>query len=266
MTWVFAMRRVPSTQYLVFHRVRCSKAGDRPRVALLCFVRWWDAICWAALALAAVPGVLSAQQIDGGAGAIPLVTFTLDFPQSNPEHYSIAVQANGHARYECTGTIAEDSEAQPYRVEFEVSAASRDRIFGLAKQAQYFAGKFDSGNRKLAFTGTKLLTYHDGQRSNTAHYNYSNLEPVRELTDIFQKMAGTLEYGRRLAYYHRYQKLALDEELKHMEKQARNNELNEMQSVAPVLREIVEDAAVINVVRARAQALIEVGKGAGAGH
>jgi hypothetical protein len=79
-------------------------------------------------------------------------------------------------------------------------------------------------------------------------------------------MAATLEYGRRLTYYHRYQKLALDDELKRMQTQARNNELSEMQSVAPVLQEILDDSSVINVVRARARELIEMGNGVAAGH
>ena len=78
-------------------------------------------------------------------------------------------------------------------------------------------------------------------------------------------MAGTLEYGRRLAYYHRYQKLALDEELRHMEAQAKNAQLSEIQGVAPVLQEIVEDTSVINVVRARAKELIEMGSAEAAG-
>jgi hypothetical protein len=89
---------------------------------------------------------------------------------------------------------------------------------------------------------------------------------VQRLTVLFQNMAGTLEYGRRLAYYHRYQKLALDEELKHMEAQAKNDELSEIQGVAPVLREIAEDTSVINVVRARAKEMIEMGSTAAAGH
>jgi hypothetical protein len=218
---------------------------------------------WTVLLLAAVSGLLMSQQADGGgAPSTPMVTFALDFPKSNPTHYSIAVDASGHARYECAGTIAKDSEEQTYRAEFEMSLGSRQKIFDWAKQVKYFAGKIDSGNDKLAFTGAKVLSYQDAKRSNTARYNYSSLEPVRELTTLFQNMAGTLEYGRRLAYYHRYQKLALDEELKRMEAQARNHELNEIQSVAPVLREIVEDTSVINVVRARAKELAEMGSNA----
>jgi hypothetical protein len=201
---------------------------------------------------------VSAQE-KAASGSMPTVTFTLDFPQSTPMHYSIAVAADGHARYESTGKIEPDSEEETYNSEFQVSARNRERIFDWAKQAQYFAGKVDSGNAKLAFTGAKVLSYQDGQISNIAHYNYPKQEAVRQLTTLFQSMGETLEYGRRLSYYHRYQKLALDDELKHMEAQAKTNALDEIQGVAPVLREIVDDSSVMNVVRARAQQLILIG-------
>lgn len=207
-------------------------------------------------------GGMAMGQAAGGLATAATVSFSLDFPESNPAHYSITVDATGRALYECTGKIAEGSEEEPYRAEFEVSAGNRKRIFDWAKQARYFAGKIDSGNSKLAFTGRKRLGYQDGQLSNEAEYNYSNIDAVRELTTLFQNIAGTLDYGRRLAYYHRYQKLALDDELKQMETQARSNELSELQGVAPVLREIFEDSSVMNVVRARAQELIQMGSAA----
>ena len=209
------------------------------------------------LACIAMIAPATAQQAAKATG--PKVTFTLDFPQSSPEHYAISVEQDGHARYESRGKVDHDSEDEPYSAEFEVSAGTRQKIFELAKQAKYFTGKVDGGNAKLAFTGAKVLSYEDGEKSSIARYNYSNMEPVRQLTALFQGMGQTLEYGRRLAYYHRYQKLALDDELKRMETQAKNNELNELGGVTPVLREIVDDASVLNVVRARAQALISMG-------
>jgi hypothetical protein len=230
----------------------------RIRAVLIRRMSGWRGI-GVVLAAAAMCAPSIAQQTANASASTAMVTFTLDFPQSNPEHYSIAVDAGGHARYECVGTIAEDSDEQNYRAEFLVSAGNREKIFDWAKQAQYFAGKIDSGNGKLAFTGTKVLSYQDGQRANTERYNYSNLAAVQRLTALFQNMGATLDYGRRLAYYRRYQKLALDDELKRMETQARNNELDEIQGVAPVLQEIFDDASVINVVRARAKALIEMG-------
>ena len=233
------------------------------RASLICPRIGWRAVWLGMLAVAAMSAPTIAQQTaNASAASTAMVTFTLDFPESNPAHYSIAVDATGHARYECVGTIAEDSEEQPYRTEFQASAGNREKIFSLAKQARYFAGKIDSGNGRLAFTGTKQLSYQDGQLSSMARYNYSNLAAVQQLTELFQRMGGTLDYGRRLSYYHRYQKLALDDELKRMETQARNNELDEIQGVTPVLQEIFEDASVINVVRARAKELIEMGKNA----
>ena len=231
------------------------------------WIRSFPLCRWRTVATAALVAVISGPAVPRQAlnsTSSAAVTFTLDFPESVPTHYSIAVDTSGHASYECTAKVEENSEEQPYRAEFNLSAISRDRIFEWAKQAKYFSGKIDSGNQKLAFTGGKTLSYQDGQRSFTARYNYSSLEPVRQLTALFQNMAGTLDYGRKLTYYHRYQKLALDEELKRMETQARNNELSEIQGVAPVLQEIVEDTSVINVVRARAKALIQMGSGAAA--
>ena len=193
------------------------------------------------------------------------ITFTLQFPASDPDRYFISVTNDGHGKYECSAKVAPESDdRENYQAEFELSPAGRARIFDLAAQAHFFAGKIDSGNRKLAFTGSKTLTYQDGQRSTSANYNYSAVPPVQELTAFFQNLSATMEYGRHLAYFHRYQKLALDEELKRMEDQARSHELSELQAVAPVLQQILDDASVLNVVSARAERLLEMGKAAAA--
>jgi hypothetical protein len=195
------------------------------------------------------------------------ITFSLDFPSSDPSRYSLSVSSDGHAHYECSAKISSESDdRESYQTEFSFSDATRARIFDLAAQAHYFEGKVDSGNHKLAFTGAKKLTYKDGQRNFSAEYNFSSLAPVQQLTALLQSVAATLEYGRRLTHYHRYQKLALDDELKRMEEQARAGDLGELQSVKPVLQEIYDDASVINVVRARAQRIMEMGKAPTVGH
>jgi len=188
------------------------------------------------------------------------ITFSLDFPHSDPEHYSLAVQSDGHAKYESTGKIsAESDDTENYQSDFTVTDATRARIFDLAAQAHDFSGKIDSGNKKLAFTGAKKLTYTDGQKNATADYNYSQIPAIQQLTALFQGIGATLEFGRRLAYQHRYQKLALDDELKHMESEARSGSLSELQAVKPILQAIYDDPSVINVVRARAQRIMEMG-------
>lgn len=188
----------------------------------------------------------------------PVVTFTLDFPGSQPEHYSLRVQFDGTAHYESTGRLSPDSdETDSFDLDFTASPETRQKIFGLAAKAGYFQKNLDSHHKNIAFTGKKILTYKDGKRSGESTYNYSSQPAAQELTSLFQDLATTLEFGRRLHYDHRYQKLALEEELKRMEEMARSNPPVELTAIAPILQQIVGDATVMNVTRARAQRLLE---------
>lgn len=188
----------------------------------------------------------------------PVVTFTLDFPGSQPEHYSLRVQSDGAAHYESSGRLSPDSdETDSFDLDFTASAETRQKIFDLAAKAGYFQQDLDSHHKNLAFTGKKVLNYKDGKRSGVSTYNYSSQPAVQELTNLFQNLSSTLEFGRRLHYDHRYQKLALDEELKRMEEMARTSPPVELAAIAPILQGIIGDSTVMNVTRARAQRLLE---------
>lgn len=187
-----------------------------------------------------------------------VVTFNFDFPGSEPEHYFISVSSDGKASYDSNGKLTSDSEpGDPFRMEFTLSEATRARVFDLAKRAHYFGGEIDSKKKGIASTGIKTLSYKDERKNTQAIYNYSPVPAVEELTNLFQSLSTTLEFGRRLQYFHHYQKLALDEELKRMEEMSKENSLQEIAAIAPILRQIETDQSVINVVRARAQRLLQ---------
>ena len=190
--------------------------------------------------------------------SVATVTFTCDFPGSEPDHYVISVSDDGRAAYDSDSKLSPESEAgDPFHLDFTVSQASRTRVFDLAKRAHYFEGQIESKNKNLASTGVKTLSYKDAQKSTHATYNYSPVPAIQELTTFFQSLSTTLEFGHRLDYYLHYQKLALDEELKKMEEMSNSHELEEISAVAPVLQKIADDPAVIKVVRARAQRLLQ---------
>jgi len=197
-----------------------------------------------------VPGTQAQQTV------VPRVTFTCDFPGSEPDHYAISVSDDGNAVYDSDSKLSDSAASEPFHLDFTVSQASRTRIFDLAKRAHYFEGDVDSKKKNLASTGVKTLAYKDAQRSTRATYNYSPIPAVEELTAFFQSLSTTLEFGHRLEYYLRYQKLALDEELKKMEEMSNSGGLVEISAVAPILQKIADDPAVIKVVRARAQRLM----------
>jgi hypothetical protein len=192
----------------------------------------------------------------------PAVTLTFDFPGSEPEHFVATVHADGRAAYDSNGRLTPQSEAgEPFHLEFAMSKPTCDRIFDLAKKAHYFEGEIDSKSANLAFMGKKILSYESDKKKTQATYNYSPIPAVQELTSLFQDLSATLEFGRRLDYYHHYQKLALDEELRSMEMMLREKNLVELPAVVPILQTIAHDSSVMNVSRARALRLLSQANG-----
>src|SRR6266436_2403284 len=125
------------------------------------------------LAIAVSPVKGSAQD---SKPTVATVSFSLDFPQSIPDHYVLTVSSDGHGGYDSTGKLTAESEpTDPFHIDFMLSPATRERIFDLAAKAKYFQGKVDSGKKNIASTGVKVLSYRDGQHSSQATYNYSPL-------------------------------------------------------------------------------------------
>src|SRR6267143_6660424 len=101
--------------------------------------------------------------------AVATVSFSLDFPQSIPDHYVLTVSSDGRAGYDSTGKLTAESEpTDPFHIDFTLSPAAREKAFDLAAKAKYFQGKVDSGKRNIASTGAKVLSYRDRQRSTQA--------------------------------------------------------------------------------------------------
>lgn len=225
------------------------------RVLLVLFISWLS--CAQSQELAG-SGPASREDVKAAVETVsPVITFTLDFPQSQPEHYSIRIPSEGQGHYQSTGRIARDSdETDSFEFDFALSAEMREKMFRLAAGAGHFQGDLDSHQKNLAFTGRKTLSYKDAHQAGEATFNFAANPAARELTELFQNLSATLEFGHRLDYDQHYQKLALDDELKHMQEMAHEKELVEVAAIQPILERIVADHSVINVARVRAQQLL----------
>ena len=190
----------------------------------------------------------------------PRITFDFSFPGSEPDHYAISIFGDGRATYDSHVKTSQGSEEDNFHFDFTISPSDRTHIFDLAKRAHYFEGEIDLKKRGMAATGVKTLKYTDTEKNTQATYNYSRVPAVQELTDFLQKLSTTLEFGRRLEYDHHYQKLALDEELKRMEEMSRQNGLEGLSAVSPILEKIAADSSVVNPGRVRAQRLLAAGR------
>jgi hypothetical protein len=190
---------------------------------------------------------------------LPIVSFDFVLNGSTPPHYAIAVEPDGTATYRADEVPAAGSlPLQPYLQQFLVSEPTRKQIFDLSLALNCFKGEFEYHGHSIANMGAKTLKCTYADRETKTMYNYSTNSQLQELTTLFQNISNTMEYGRRLDYLHRYDKLGLEAELKSMEEEEKDKRLAELQAVAPQLERIVNDSSILNVTRRRAEHLLQV--------
>jgi hypothetical protein len=195
---------------------------------------------------------------------VPTVTFDLFWEVATPQEFTVRTQADGPATYLSRNPmkpVAPGEAKDPdYTVDFTMSAGDARKIFKLAQQAKYFNGDFDYKRHPIANTGKKTLTYADETRHFQTVYNHSDNKAIEQLTSLFQGISSTIEFGRKLHFKHKYDKLGLESDLKAMEDAEANHNLAELQIIAPTLKNIADDPSVLNIARARAQRLLAKAK------
>lgn len=191
---------------------------------------------------------------------VPTVTFDLVWEQATPQEFTVRTQADGPSTYLSRNPLKQlqpGEEKDPdYTLDFTMSAKDAARIFKLAQQAKYFNGDFEYRAHRIANTGKKTLTYADETRHFQTIYNHSENKAIQELTSLFQGISSTIEFGRKLQFKHKYDKLGLEAELKAMEEAAENHNLAEIQIVSATLKDIADDSSVLNIARQRARRLL----------
>lgn len=195
---------------------------------------------------------------------VPTVTFTFDWASIEPHRYIISVDSSGDAAYQswmAESPVEQSVAGEPYMLKFTVSGATRDRIFALARQLNYFNGDFEYRKHRVAFTGDKTVAYADPDKQFETRYNWSENPGINELTAQFQGMSTTIESGRRLTRLHRFDRLGLDDELKSLERVAVQHEATELQIIAPILEQLAEDPGVMNIARQRARHILGIATG-----
>jgi len=187
----------------------------------------------------------------------PTVVFTSAYWKADPSYYSIAIDSTGTATYysapdEVTKT------GVPYIVEFHASNRILRMTFNIAAHPEIFAAETDPTTSADAMP-VRTLFYGGFQFHHQITYSAAPNSDVDELTSIFEEISETLEFGRRLSYFHQHDRSALDQELDLLQKSAAARRLREVDVIRPVLRRIDDDPAVEAGTRRKAEALLNSG-------
>jgi hypothetical protein len=187
----------------------------------------------------------------------PTVVFTSVLWSADPSYYSIAIDSSGTATYQSAPDSIGKSGV-PYSIEFQVSDRTRRITFNVARQLNYFAEQPQAAVNSAENSSVRTLSYHDSNFHHQITYSSSSDEDILELTTVFEEISTTLEFGRRLAYFHQHDISRLDSELGRLQTHTGGRSLRELPAIYSVLRSIASDQAVGTGPRQKAEAFLNL--------
>jgi hypothetical protein len=194
---------------------------------------------------------------------LPRVGFDYENKQLQPAKYAFLIDSNGFGHFHSEpgdpppkDTLGYQSLAEPLDRAVELSKPTVDQIFSIAKAAKWFAIPCEDSKDKIAFQGTKRLSYQGPEGSGSCTYNWSKSNSIEKVTSTFEAIAFTLEEGRRLEVEHKHSRLALDQELGVLMDAVKGGHALELQTIQPILQEIVDDEQVLDRARSKAKKLL----------
>ncbi|MBI2815420.1 MAG: hypothetical protein HYX72_00625 [Acidobacteria bacterium] len=190
--------------------------------------------------ISAVKGFVFTAADDGAR-----ITFTKEFPNSQPDYYSITVGEDGRTVYR----TAPDDNAP---LEFSISADTASEIFRLAEKLNWFKGGNVESHRRVANMGKKTLSYQTGGERHESVFNHTELPEALALTAIFERISSTEQHLIRLENLVRFDRLGIMKELLQVEMAVDQNRLLGTGQLVPILEKIRNNRSVANIAKERA--------------
>ncbi len=186
------------------------------------------------------------------------VTFKFHWDKGQPwTDYTITVAENGATHFSGIGSVADHGNSDSFQQDFQMTEAGAQRIFRWAKAANYFQGEFDAREKHIAQTGMKTLEYSGASIHNSTTYNFSPNQNIQQVTKYFQAISVTIDYGRKLAFQYRFDKLGMDTCLNELTDLQASGMAEQLQAIEPILQKIANDSDVMHIARLEARQLLK---------
>ena len=179
---------------------------------------------------------------------VPALTFTKDFPRSQPPYLSLVVTKKGALEYK-----EAVNDELPVKAQMPESDAAA--LFDLAQKLDFFRTPLESG-LKVANTGKKTFRYDDGTgKTSQAVFNYSTNEIAQQLLNRFEQIAETERAYIQLERTARFDKLGVNDALAEIEALWLRKELAAPLQFIPLLNRVANHESYMHLARERAARL-----------
>jgi hypothetical protein len=211
------------------------------RIGLLVLAVWAGAGCaWGA------DGDALFEASFSNPGLVP-AQWTLEFHPDGTGHFR-TVRGSAPA-------AGEGMEARDVDKDIRLSGQFAEHVFQIAEKKKLFKNGCDS-HLKVAFQGTKKLTYTGPAGQGSCEFNYSKDPEIQALGDSLISVATTLIEGARLQTLLLHDRLGLDRETEALVESAADGRAQQIGSIRDILERLAEDPAVLERVKRRARMLL----------
>ena len=179
----------------------------------------------------------------------PTITFTKEFPNSQPSYYAVGVRQDGTAFYR----TAPDEENP---LQFQFSPELTQEIFSLAQKLNLFReGKLES-KRRVASLGKKTLAYQNGLEHYETTFNHTEVPEAVALATLFERISQTQQHYLTMEHLLRFDRLGIMKELLQLEADLDQGRLLNGSQLLPLLEQIRDNASLVQVAQSRAAQII----------
>ena len=189
----------------------------------------------------------------------PLFEVAFSNPGLVPAQWTLEFRPDGTGHFKTERGAAAQAEpgieARDVDRDIQLSAQFAAHVFEVAERKKLFKGGCES-HLKVAFQGTKKLTYTGPAGQGTCEFNYAKDQEIQALGDSLVSVATTLIEGARLQALLLHDRLGLDKETQVLVESAADGRAKQICSIRDILERLAEDPAVLERVKRRARMLL----------
>jgi hypothetical protein len=177
-----------------------------------------------------------------------------------PAHWKLTLHEDGSGQFDAEGGQPSALEATQIlsgdvHRPVQLSPAFTAEVFSLARQRKLFDYPCES-HMKVAFQGTKKLSYSGPEGSGSCEFNYSKDKDIEALGNSLLSVETTILSGARMEKLLLHDRLGLDQELNYLTGEVHNGDAIEIGVIRETLTRIASDDQVMERAQRKARLLL----------
>ncbi len=202
--------------------------------------------------------LLSALSIRAQEEAVVRVDFSN--PGLYPSNWTLVLHPDGTGHFHAEGGTRPTEypeTALPAKIDRDVRLSSdfTDHIFKTVHNDRILNNKCES-HLKVAFQGTKKISYSGPDGQGGCEFNYSNQKEIQDFGGSLVAVGSTLIEGARLELLYQHDPLGLDKAIQYVVEATGDGRLQQIYAIRGILERLEDDPKVLDRVRKQARMLL----------